>query len=282
DLTVRDGLVDPWRRDDRTVEDDREVIIDMVARVVREQLRSGLRTVVLELERDRQAARLVLTDGRGLELVAAEQRRVLLQVEDLAFGRGRLTERDEVEDAGLADEPSDRVDVGDAGQLDDDAIITLDDDDGLGHASRVHPSLDDVLQDAECLAGRRDTILGERLVLDPQPALEVEAELGLDRPPGAVRRGRIGDPQVGEEDHDQREDADQGDEEGAGSAHRRDATRKAPLTRSEASVERRTGRSSGVPLAYASRVALIRSASARLMPGTAAICSTGASRTRLI
>jgi hypothetical protein len=33
---------------------------------------------------------------------------------------------------------------------------------------------------------------------------------------------------------------------------------------------------------YASRVALIRSANERLIPGTAAICSTGASRTRLI
>src|SRR3954470_4820672 len=65
DLAVRDRLVDPRRRDDRSVEDDREVVVDVLARVLSEQLRTRLRTVVLELEGDRQASRLVLTDGGG-------------------------------------------------------------------------------------------------------------------------------------------------------------------------------------------------------------------------
>ena len=91
-------------------------------------------------------------------------------------------ERDEVEAAGLADEPADGVRVRDAGQLDDDAVGALGRDHRLGDAGRVHPALDDLADDLEVL-GSRDLVADLlRLVLDAEAALEVEAELRLDRP----------------------------------------------------------------------------------------------------
>jgi len=129
------------------------------------------------------------------------------------------------------DEAPDRVDVRDPRQLDDDAVVTLDDDDGLGDAGRVHAPLDDVLDHAERLTRRLDAILGKCLVLDPQSALEVETELRLDRPPRAIGRGRIGDPKIREEDDDQGQDADDGDEDGARSAHTGGMLHESPLRR---------------------------------------------------
>ena len=94
---------------------------------------------------------------------------------------GRRAERDEVEPAGLADELADGVDVRDARQLDDHAVAALGQDDRLRHAGRVHAPLDDVLDDAHGRCGRRLAVLGQRLVLDAEAALQVEPELGLDR-----------------------------------------------------------------------------------------------------
>ena len=119
----------------------------------------------------------------------------------------------------MPDQPADRIDVRDARQLDDDAVRALDHDDRLGHAGRVHPPLDDVLDDAHPLGGRRHAVLGQRLVLDPETALEVEPELGLDQPPLAVRGRRIGQAEVREEVDEEGEDADDDDDGGAGSTH---------------------------------------------------------------
>src|SRR3990170_4643945 len=99
---------------------------------------------------------------RRLELVAGEQdadgrdrartaaRGHAGQVERLALTHCRPDgDRDEVEAAGLANELTDGRSVGDARQLDDDAIRAARDDDRLGHAGRVHPGLDDLADDLE-------------------------------------------------------------------------------------------------------------------------------------
>ena len=87
------------------VEDDREVVADVRGGVVREQLGA----LVLEHEVDGQPAGRVLADRRRLDLVAAEQRRVRLEVDDLAFLDLGLAERHEFEEAGLADELADGI-----------------------------------------------------------------------------------------------------------------------------------------------------------------------------
>ena len=63
---------------DPLVERDRELLADVLGRVLGEQLAARLRSVVLELEVDRQAVVLVLAHGRRGDLVAAEQRRILI------------------------------------------------------------------------------------------------------------------------------------------------------------------------------------------------------------
>ena len=152
------------------------------------------------------------------DLVAAEQRGRLGEVEDLSLRRAGGAERDEVEAAGLADELADRVGVGDARQLDDDAVVALGDHDGLRDAGRVHPALDDVLDDRHVRGGRRLAVDLLRLVLDAQAAGQVEAQLRLDRT--APRRGRaVRSGEVREEVDDEGEDADQDDEDGAGFSH---------------------------------------------------------------
>ena len=105
------------------------------------------------------------------------------------------------------------------GQLDDDAVGALGRDDRLRHAGRVHPPLDDLADDLEVLGSRNLVADLLRLVLDAEPALEVQAELGLDRSL-AVGRRRVGDPKAGSEDDDEGGDADDEDEDGAGLAHR--------------------------------------------------------------
>ena len=136
------------------------------------------------------------------------------------LGHLRRPERDEVEAAGLADEPADGLGVGDARQLDDDAVGALGRDDGLGDAGRVDPALDDVLDDRHVAGGRLLALDGDRLVLDAETARQVEAELRLDRPPGAVGTVGVGQLEARPEVDRQGEDADDEDEDRAGSTHR--------------------------------------------------------------
>ena len=188
--------------------------------VGREQLGPGFGTVVLEHEVDGQAAgRLVLTHRGRFELIATEQRWEFLEVDGLAFGHLGRAQGHEVELAGLPDQAPDVVDVGDARQLDHDAVAALDDDDRLRHAGRVHATLDDVLDDAHRLGRRVHAILGQRLVLDAETALEVEPELRLDRAPRAIGRGQVRQFEVWEEVDQKGEHADQDDENGTRSTH---------------------------------------------------------------
>ena len=127
------------------------------------------------------ALRRVLADRRRIELLAAEQRRELLGIDDVVDVLLGAAERDEVEPAGRADELADRVGIGDARQLDDDAVGALGRDDRLRHAGRVDAALDDLADDLEVL-GPRDLVADLlRLVFDPEAALEVEAQLRLER-----------------------------------------------------------------------------------------------------
>ena len=80
----------------------------------------------------------------------------------------------------------DRLGIGDARQLDDDAVGALGGDDGLGDAGRVHAALDDVLDDGHVGRGRRLALDRQRLVFDAQATLEVEAQLRLDGAPRPV------------------------------------------------------------------------------------------------
>ena len=149
DVATRDRVLDDRRGHDGVVERDREIGADVLRRVVGELVL----TVVLEHEVDGRSAVLVGADGRRGDLVAAEQRWVLLRVEDLV-GRGLgRPEGNEVEQAGLADQVADGLGVRDAGQLDDDAVLALGRDHGLGDASGVDPALDDILDDGH--VGRR-------------------------------------------------------------------------------------------------------------------------------
>ena len=214
DLAVRDGALDLRRGDHGRVEGDREELADVVGGEVGE----ALRAVVLEHEVDGEAAALVLADRRGRDLVAAEQRGRLGEVDDLALGRARGPERDEVEAAGLADELAHGVGVGDARQLDDDAVVALGHHDGLGDAGRVHPALDDVLDDRHVGGGRRLALDLLRLVLDAQAAGQVEAQLRLDGTT-AGRGGAVRKREVREEVDDEGEDADEDDEDGATFSH---------------------------------------------------------------
>ena len=82
--------------------------------------------------------------------------------------------------------------------------------------------------------------------------------------------------------HQEREHADDDDEDRAGASHRGGMIQAAAVPRRRRrSSRRRDVGDARTRARQASRWALIRSASARLIPGTAAICSTGASRTRL-
>ena len=186
------------------------------------------------------------------------------------------------------------------------------------------------------VAGRRRLALDrQRLVFDAQAALEVEAQLRLDRPPRPVGALRVGKLEPGEEIDEEGDDPDEQDEDRTGFTHRggmlhgtvayrrrgdggtserrrtlrvgrrvrgsgmhvggvpwaRDPGRVDPATIAVADSEtvRGTMKNSlsrpATPAAgagQASSVALIRAASDGPIPGTAAICSTGASRTRLI
>ena len=177
--------VDPRRRHDLAVENDREVLADVVARVVAEQLRA----VVLELEVDGQPARLVAADRRARHLAAGEQRRELLEVEGLALGHLGRPEGHEVEAARLADEPADRVGIGHAGELDDDPVRAL----GLTTGSDTpvvftrSSTMSRMTPSSRRPACPVDLL---RLVLDAEAALEVEPELRLELAASRRRRGR--------------------------------------------------------------------------------------------
>ncbi len=98
-LAVGDRVLDDRRRDHRAVERDREVLAGVLRRELGELLGTGLGAAAFEHEVDRKPAALRIgADRGGLDLVAAEQRRVLLEVEDLALGHLRRPEGDEVED----------------------------------------------------------------------------------------------------------------------------------------------------------------------------------------
>ena len=153
---VRDRALDRRRGDHPLVEGDREELADVLGGVLGEELTARLRPIVLELEVDREAVVLVLAHGGRGDLVATEQRRVLIAWEHLAGGRRACVPSGTKSSWPVVpDEPADGIDVRDARQLDDDAVRALDDDDGLGDAGRVHPPLDDVLDDAHRLGRRR-------------------------------------------------------------------------------------------------------------------------------
>ena len=183
------ALLDVRRGDDVVVEDDREEVADVLGRVVGEL---GLARVA-QGERDGPLAGLPV-DGRvgALDLVAAEEGR-LRDRQRLAFddagrpaaGRGLGAvdvgrERHEVEPAGRPDELLDRLRVLDARQLDHDPVRADGVDERLRHAGRVDPALDDVADRVHGVAVGDPVadLLG--LVLDPEPALEVEAQLPLE------------------------------------------------------------------------------------------------------
>ncbi len=180
-----------------------------------------LGAVLLEHEVDDAAAGLaVLADRRARQLLAAEERWELGEVDLLVLLHRRVAEGHEVEASRLADEPPDRVRVGDAGQFDDDAVGALRRDQRLGDAGRVDPALDDVADDIEVL-GPRDLVADLlRLVLHAEAALEVQSELRFDRAL-AVGGLAVGHAQAGDEVDDERGNADDENEEGTGFAHRR-------------------------------------------------------------
>ena len=195
-------------------------LADVLGGVLGEELSAGLRSLVLEHEVDRQPAVLVLADRRRRDLVATEQRRVVLEVGSswpaatcvLPSGTKSSwpvcpTRR---RTASTSDTPGSSMTT---------RSDALDDDDRLRHAGRVHAALDDVLDDAHALGGRRDAVLGQRLVLDPQAALQVEAELRVDGAPLTVRGRGVGQAKVREEVDEEGEDADDEDDDGAGSSH---------------------------------------------------------------
>jgi hypothetical protein len=172
-----------------------------------------LRALFLQGERDDALAELVRPDRRARQLLAREQGRELLLVDRVALLLLRLAERHEVEATGLLDQVPDRVRVGDTGQLDHDPVAALGRDERLGDAGRVHPVLHDRPDDFH-VPGPGDPVadlLG--LVLHAEAALQVEAELGLDRLTGDRAR------ETGGEDEDEGDDADDQDEGGAGSTH---------------------------------------------------------------
>src|SRR5205814_3850714 len=153
----------------------------------------------------------------------------------------------------------DLVRVGHAGDLDDDPVGAAGDDDRLRHAGRVHPPLDDALDDIQVVEGRGLVADGLHLVLDLEPAPEVEAQLRLDDATRALA-AEVGQGQARHEVDQDGEHAEDGDEDQPGSAHERGCYR------SEAPGS--FGRA-------ASRLDLIWAASFGPIPGTAAICSTG-------
>src|SRR6185295_1190489 len=129
------------------------------------------------------------------------------------------SERHEVEAAGLADEAADGVRVGDARQLHDDPVGALRRDHRLRDAGGIDPVLDDPPDDLEVRLTRNLLADLLRLVFDPKAALQVEAQLRLDRTAAAVRR--VGEGQSGNEIDDEGEQADDENEDRAGLAHRR-------------------------------------------------------------
>ena len=196
-LAVGDRLVDHRCGDDLAVEHDREVVAGVVGRVAGEQvLARGLQGEV-----DRALARLVRADRGRRDLVAREQhtvhggRGVALRVErllrQLLAGDGRgLAERDEVEPARRAHEVADLVGVLDARHLDDDPVVALDHDLGLGDTRLVDAVDDDLAQDVQVIARRRLALGRQHLVLDPQAALQIETQLGLEVVRSYPRPGR--------------------------------------------------------------------------------------------
>ena len=101
DLPVRDRLVDDRGGDDGAVQGDREVLADVLGRCSRRRAwpRSSLSTKSTAGRPFRSVP--TVADGH---LVAAEQRRGHLEIEDLALLGRCLAERHEVEPAGLADQ----------------------------------------------------------------------------------------------------------------------------------------------------------------------------------
>ncbi len=129
-------------------------------------------------------------------------------------------ERDERQLAGRPDEPLDLLAIGRTRELDDDPVGPVDRHDRLGHAGGVHAPLDDVADRRHrCRVGRL-AVDREGLVLDPETALEVEPELGLDdaRPGGLVAEDR--QFQAGPEVDRERKQADDDDEDGDEATHR--------------------------------------------------------------
>ena len=155
-----------------------------------------------------------------------------------------LAERDEIEAAGLADELADGFRIGDAGELDDDAVGALGDDDRLGDAGLVHPPFDDVLDDRHVAGRRRVALDRDGLIFDPKTARQVEPELGLDRAPAIGGRG-IGETESRPEVDDQGKDADEQDKDRTGSTHRGGILHGMPVDRLRSGSERCAGAQRG-------------------------------------
>ena len=180
------------------VEGDGEELADVVARCTRRTARRRTRAAALEHEVDRQAARSGPGRCRRLDLVAAEQRRVGLA----GRGPGRRVAW-VVRRAGTKSSwpvwPTRR------------RTLSTSDTPGSSMTTRSLPWTRTTGSDTPVVFTRRSmmslmtpmprasghAVLGQGLVLDPQAALEVEPELGLDEPPLAVGRRRIGQPQPG-------------------------------------------------------------------------------------
>ncbi len=188
----------------------------MLRGVIAEQLRP----IALQDEVNGGPPVLVLSDRRRLHLVAAEQRRRGLEVEDLALLDLGLAERHEVESTGLSDEGPDRVGIGNARHLHHDAVGSLGRHDRLRDAASVDPALDDVLDDGHVARAWLLALDRLGLVLDPQSAFQVEPELRADLSPAPVGARGVGHGQSGEEVHEQGEHAEDQDEGGASSTHR--------------------------------------------------------------
>ena len=194
--------VDRWRRHDVPVEDDRELLVAGAVRADVGDVRKLVEEVgagALEREVDDALAARRVNAGRGdAELVAVEQdarsgdrrqvrpdrRAGRAQMRALANGRGViLWNWYELQQAGRADQLTDRLDIRDARDLNHDAVAALGLDDWLGNAVLVDAVLDD-------RPDRRHVVRGDRMIRRPAGPGTRRAGRPEGRGPGACRCSR--------------------------------------------------------------------------------------------